>query len=222
MTVCTETRLACNTPKPTAKAKCGELQDLTDASSFAGTVRKDVGALEAVISYDARQCTRCEKCARAAASMWWHRRRHMRHTCHCRATCCFSAAVKQHLPRNHHVVNVCGLAACWEFMCWAAMELKPTRHGAQSSFHAGMPVAEQLWQVAQREQHRIFDAVFNSHRAVTSACRTDAPRRSRRLSATRRRSPQKGTLELCSDGTGTVRKLGRNSVSALGETAKKA
>ena len=33
----------------------------------------DVGALEDVVSCDDRQFTRCEKCARATASMRWHR-----------------------------------------------------------------------------------------------------------------------------------------------------
>ena len=61
--VCTETRLAHTTPKPTVKARRGERQDLIDASSAVGTLRTDVGALDAVISCDVRQCTRCEKCA---------------------------------------------------------------------------------------------------------------------------------------------------------------
>ena len=91
--------------------------------------------------------------------------------------------MKQHLPLHHHVLNVCGLAACWVLMCWAAMVLKPTRHGAQSSFHAGMPVAEQLGRLPSATSIEFFDAVFNLDCAVTSACRTDAPRRSRRLSA---------------------------------------
>ena len=72
LTVCTETRLPHNKLKPTGMVMYGERQELSQANSAVDTVRNDVGALEAVISCDARQCTRCEKCARAMASMRQH------------------------------------------------------------------------------------------------------------------------------------------------------
>ena len=68
--------------------------------------------------------------------------------------------MKQYLPPHHHVLNAYRLGAGWVLMCKAGMVLMPVRHGPQSSFHAGMPVAEQLWQAAQRDQVRIFRIGF--------------------------------------------------------------
>ena len=102
--------------------------------------------------------------------------------------------MKQHLPLHHHVLNVCGLAACWVLMCWAAMVLKPTRHGAQSSFHAGMPVAEQLGRLPSATSIEFFDAVFNSRCAAPRRSQRLRPHSNRASCRAVRRSRQKGTL----------------------------
>ena len=73
LAVCTETRLAHHKPERTGKAIFGDRQELPQAGSSVESARRDVGALEDVVSCDARQFKRCEKCARATASMRWHR-----------------------------------------------------------------------------------------------------------------------------------------------------
>jgi hypothetical protein len=75
----TETRLAHSKPKPTGKMMCGERQELSQTNSSVDTVRNAVRALEDVSFFDARQYTRCEKCARAMASLQLHRRGYMQH-----------------------------------------------------------------------------------------------------------------------------------------------
>jgi hypothetical protein len=90
-------------------------------------------------------------------------------------------AMKQYLPLQHHVLNACGLGAGCVLMCWAEIVLMPACHAPRRSFHVAMPVAEQLWQVAQRDQVRIFRIGFRSRqqRRTGTTPRTTAARSSR-------------------------------------------
>jgi hypothetical protein len=162
------------TPKPTVKARFRERQDLPDASSSVGTVRKDVEALEAVISCDARQCTRCEKCARAAASMRW----------------ASTPAHAAHLPLPSHMLLLRSreAAPATESSCGQRMRagcrlgarvlgrhgMIPAHHAPRRSFHEVMPAADQLGQAVQLDQVRVFRFGFRSgpcrHMDSTASC----------------------------------------------------
>ena len=54
LAVCTETRLAHHKPERTGKAIFGDRQELPQAGSSVESARRDVGALEDVVSCDAR------------------------------------------------------------------------------------------------------------------------------------------------------------------------